>query len=196
MFPCFQTNVDVVILILQPWLLKVFISESLILATESDNSVRYQANKCWSWYQYLRRIQLCCLQADTCSSSSGSTCGQPYQLLWDGGSSIPFIWYCREICDMILQILMQFSYRCWDVKMKVTGKTGLTASLFCCLAVEDKNLRVGPKKPPGRSNSVKGRSKNIRVGQQPLGRSKTRVGQTRLRVKKHPDRSINLWLGL
>ena len=127
MFPCFQTNVDVVILILQPWLLKVFISESLILATESDNSVRYQANKCWSWYQYLRRIQLCCLHADISFSSSGCTCGQPYQLLWDGASSICFIYYIWydiamryviishsdmicEICDMILQILMQFSH--------------------------------------------------------------------------------------
>ena len=29
-----------------------------------------------------------------------------------------------------------------DVKTKVTGKSGLTASLFCCLGVEDKNLRV------------------------------------------------------
>ena len=25
----------------------------------------------------------------------------------------------------------------------MTGKTGLTVSLFCCLGLEDKNLRVG-----------------------------------------------------
>ena len=38
---------------------------------------------------------------------------------------------------------------CWmgfDIKIlktQVTGKTGLTVSLFCCLGLEDKNLRVG-----------------------------------------------------
>ena len=29
------------------------------------------------------------------------------------------------------------------LKTQVTGKTGLTVSLFCCLGLEDKNLRVG-----------------------------------------------------
>ena len=29
------------------------------------------------------------------------------------------------------------------LKKQVTGKTGLTVSLFCCLGLEDKNLRVG-----------------------------------------------------
>ena len=28
------------------------------------------------------------------------------------------------------------------LKTQVTGKTGLTVSLFCCLGLEDKNLRV------------------------------------------------------
>ena len=49
------------------------------------------------------------------------------------------LWHCHAY---FIQLYAQTSY---DVKTKVTGKSGLTASLFCCLGVEDKNLRVSSR---------------------------------------------------
>ena len=59
-----------------------------------------------------------------------------------------------HLCSFLLTALTRWIHHdmftwCWmgfDIKIlktQVTGKTGLTVSLFCCLGLEDKNLRVG-----------------------------------------------------
>ena len=63
---------------------------------------------------------------------------------------------------------------CNVVKTKVTGKTGLTVSLFCCLGVEDKNLRVSSRVGTWGTRVVNWGARGTRVGT--LSTRGTRIG--------------------